>query len=106
MADLSELKARIAAGEYRLDADAIAEAMFGAADRAIAAEGRSECSKPARSTARPAASTSSSPLPSRTSPIQVGDHRRLHGVRALGRAGEQQLVVVAAGRGQLGRVAG
>ena len=42
MAELSELKARIAAGEYRLDAGAIAEAMFGAADRMIAAEGRSE----------------------------------------------------------------
>jgi hypothetical protein len=42
MAELSELKARIAAGEYRLDAGAIAEAMFGAADRAIAAEQRSE----------------------------------------------------------------
>jgi hypothetical protein len=42
MAELSELKARIAAGEYRLDAGAIAEAMFGAADRAIAGEGRSE----------------------------------------------------------------
>ena len=42
MAELSELKARIAAGEYRLDAGAIAEAMFGAADRAIAAESRSE----------------------------------------------------------------
>ena len=41
MAELSDLKARIAAGEYRLDADAIAEAMFGAADRAIAAESRS-----------------------------------------------------------------
>jgi hypothetical protein len=38
MAELSELKARIAAGEYRLDASAIAEAMFGAADRALAAE--------------------------------------------------------------------
>ena len=42
MAELSELKARIAAGEYRLDAGEIAEAMFGAADRAIAREGRSE----------------------------------------------------------------
>jgi len=42
MAELSELKARIAAGEYRLDAGAIAEAMFGAADREIAGEGRSE----------------------------------------------------------------
>ena len=42
MAELSELKARIAAGEYRLDAGAIAEAMFGAADRAITAEQRSE----------------------------------------------------------------
>ena len=34
MAELSELKARIAAGEYRLDASAIAEAMFGAAEQA------------------------------------------------------------------------
>ena len=42
MAELSELKARIAAGEYRLDAGAIADAMFGAADRAIEAEQRSE----------------------------------------------------------------
>ena len=42
MAELSELKARIAAGEYRLDAGAIAEAMFGAADRAMASETRSE----------------------------------------------------------------
>ena len=41
MSELSELKARIAAGQYRLDADAIAEAMFGAADRAIAHESRS-----------------------------------------------------------------
>jgi Anti-sigma-28 factor, FlgM len=46
MSDLSDLKARIAAGEYRLDADAIAEAMFGAADRAIAGEGRSEMLEP------------------------------------------------------------
>jgi hypothetical protein len=36
MAELSELKARIAAGEYRLDAAAIAEAMFGAAENAEA----------------------------------------------------------------------
>ena len=42
MAELNELKARIAAGEYRLDAGAIAEAMFGAADRAVEAESRSE----------------------------------------------------------------
>jgi len=42
MAELSELKARIAAGEYRLDAGAIAEAMFGAADRAMDADGDSE----------------------------------------------------------------
>ena len=42
MAELSELKARIAAGEYRLDAGAIAEAMFGAADRAMDADGGSE----------------------------------------------------------------
>lgn len=41
-ADISDLKARIAAGQYRLDAHAIAEAMFGAADRVIAAERRSE----------------------------------------------------------------
>jgi len=42
MAELSELKARIAAGEYRLDAGAIAEAMFGAADDAVEAETRSK----------------------------------------------------------------
>ena len=36
--DIGELKARIAAGEYSLDAGAIAEAMFGRADR----EGDSE----------------------------------------------------------------
>ena len=42
MSELSELKARIAAGEYSLDAGAIAEAMFGAADREVAGEGRSE----------------------------------------------------------------
>jgi len=41
-ADLGDLKRRIAAGEYRLDAHAIAEAMFGQADRVIAAERRSE----------------------------------------------------------------
>jgi len=41
--DLSDIKRRIAAGEYRLDADAIAEAMFGRADRmTAAAESRSE----------------------------------------------------------------
>jgi hypothetical protein len=41
--DLSDIKRRIAAGEYRLDADAIAEAMFGRADRAMApADGGSE----------------------------------------------------------------
>jgi hypothetical protein len=40
--DISELKRRIAAGEYRLDAGAIAEAMFGAADRAAVAERDSE----------------------------------------------------------------
>jgi len=33
--DLSDIKRRIAAGEYRLDADAIAEAMFGRADQAM-----------------------------------------------------------------------
>ena len=38
--DISELKRRIAAGEYSLDADAIAEAMFGRADREIAGESR------------------------------------------------------------------
>ena len=40
--DISDLKRRIASGEYRLDADAIAEAMFGRADRAVAADGGSE----------------------------------------------------------------
>jgi len=41
--DLSDIKRRIAAGEYRLDADAIAEAMFGRADRMTAgAESGSE----------------------------------------------------------------
>jgi hypothetical protein len=40
--DIGDLKRRIAAGEYRLDASAIAEAMFGAADEALAAERRSE----------------------------------------------------------------
>lgn len=45
MAELSELKARIAAGTYRLDAGAIAEAMFGAADRADEQE-RSEMLEP------------------------------------------------------------
>lgn len=44
--DLSDLKRRIAAGEYRLDAHAIAEAMFGAADRAPAAECGSEVLEP------------------------------------------------------------
>ena len=38
--DINALKARIAAGEYSLDADAIAEAMFGRADREIAGESR------------------------------------------------------------------
>ena len=37
MSELNELKARIAAGEYRLDAHAIADAMFGRADRELAA---------------------------------------------------------------------
>jgi hypothetical protein len=37
MIELNDLKARIAAGEYRLDAHAIAEAMFGRADRELAA---------------------------------------------------------------------
>ena len=36
--NISELKARIAAGEYSLDAGAIAEAMFGRADRELAGE--------------------------------------------------------------------
>ena len=40
--DISDLKRRIAAGEYRLDAGAIAEAMFGRADRANAADAGSE----------------------------------------------------------------
>ena len=38
MSELNDLKARIAAGEYRLDAHAIADAMFGRADREIEAE--------------------------------------------------------------------
>ena len=37
MIELNDLKARIAAGEYQLDAHAIAEAMFGRADRELAA---------------------------------------------------------------------
>ena len=37
MSELNDLKTRIAAGEYRLDAHAIAEAMFGRADRDLAA---------------------------------------------------------------------
>jgi hypothetical protein len=36
--DISDLKRRIAAGEYSLDAGAIAEAMFGRADRDVARE--------------------------------------------------------------------
>ena len=40
MSELNDLKARIASGEYRLDAHAIAEAMFGRADREIASAGR------------------------------------------------------------------
>lgn len=40
--DISDLKRRIAAGEYRLDAHAIAEAMFGRADREMRDEGPSE----------------------------------------------------------------
>jgi hypothetical protein len=40
--DISDLKARIAAGEYRLDAGAIAEAMFGRADRDLAEQQDSE----------------------------------------------------------------
>ena len=38
--DISDLKARIAAGEYSLDAGAIADAMFGRADAEIARESR------------------------------------------------------------------
>lgn len=40
--DISDLKRRIAAGEYRLDAEAIAEAMFGRAERALSPERGSE----------------------------------------------------------------
>ena len=40
--DISDLKQRIAAGEYRLDADAIADAMFGRAERALSHERGSE----------------------------------------------------------------
>lgn len=40
--DIGDLKRRIAAGEYRLDAGAIADAMFGAADRAMADDRGSE----------------------------------------------------------------
>ena len=40
--DISDLKRRIAAGEYRLDADAIAEAMFGRADQAMSPDRGSE----------------------------------------------------------------
>ena len=43
--DISDLKRRIAAGEYRLDASAIADAMFGRADQSLAAE-RSEMLEP------------------------------------------------------------
>jgi hypothetical protein len=42
MSEISELKRRIAAGEYRLDASAIAEAMFSRADSTLASESRSE----------------------------------------------------------------
>jgi hypothetical protein len=38
MTELNDLKARIASGEYSLDAHAIADAMFGRADREIEAE--------------------------------------------------------------------
>jgi Anti-sigma-28 factor, FlgM len=41
-ADIGDLKRRIAAGEYRLDAHAIAEAMFGQADRVLDAHRTSE----------------------------------------------------------------
>jgi hypothetical protein len=40
--DISDLKRRIAAGEYSLDADAIAEAMFGRADRMMSPDLGSE----------------------------------------------------------------
>jgi hypothetical protein len=42
MSEIDELKRRIAAGEYRLDAGAIAEAMFSHADSALVAERHSE----------------------------------------------------------------
>ena len=44
--DIGDLKRRIAAGEYRLDAHAIAEAMFGRADRELEAERRSAVLEP------------------------------------------------------------
>ena len=53
MSELSDLKRRIAAGEYRLDASAIAEAMFGAADRALAAERSSEVLEPGQCDSAP-----------------------------------------------------
>jgi hypothetical protein len=42
MTELNDLKARIAAGEYKLDAHAIADAMFGRADSLLAAQRGSE----------------------------------------------------------------
>lgn len=42
MSEIDELKRRIAAGEYRLDAGAIAEAMFSHADSALVTERHSE----------------------------------------------------------------
>jgi hypothetical protein len=42
MSELNDLKRRIAAGEYRLDANAIAEAMFSRADSVLVAERRSQ----------------------------------------------------------------
>ena len=45
MTEINELKRRIAAGEYSLDAGAIAEAMFSRAD-SVAAESRSEVFEP------------------------------------------------------------
>jgi hypothetical protein len=42
MSELNDLKRRIAAGEYRLDANAIAEAMFSRADSLLVGERRSQ----------------------------------------------------------------
>ena len=46
MTDISDLKRRIAAGEYQLDASAIADAMFSRADATVAGEHRSEVLEP------------------------------------------------------------